>query len=219
MARCLDDYSWHSLKGYGSMAPLVFDVGDYKNVVLKDGTPAQFRIIGRNHDEAEDGSILPLTWEMVDCLPERYRMNQQNTNRGNWGSSDLYYQMNDHSGKIYRLMPDDIIEVAEPVIKLTAETHDRSNTIMRSVNKFFITSEKEVFGRNIYSAPGEGKWYEYYSMEDVPWYKLLNGERCSRWERSPYYDNSNNFCDVYSNGDMTAYSANRSLGLAPAFSF
>ena len=219
MARCLDDYSWHSLKGYGSMAPLVFEAGDYKNVVLKDGTPAQFRIIGRNHDEAEDGTILPLTWELVDCLPEYYRMNQRDTNQGNWGASDLCHQMNDAGGRIYRLIPDDIIAVAEPVVKLTAEAYDGTNTITRSVNKFFVTSEKEVFGRNIYSAPGEGKWYEYYRMEDVPWYKLCNGERTSRCLRSPIAGGSYGFCGVSGTGAAGYSRASYSCGVSFGFSF
>lgn len=219
MARCLDDYSWRSLKGYGSMAPLVFEVGDYKNVVLKDGRPAQFRIIGRNHDEAEDGSILPLTWELVDCLPEYYRMNQRDTNQGNWGGSDLCLQMNNPDGKIYRLIPDDIIAVAEPVVKLTTETYDGANTITRSVNKFFVTSEKEVFGRNIYSAPGEGKWYEYYRMEDVPWYKLINSERTARFLRSPYASYSHCFCSVDNRGFANYLYAGSSSGVSFGFSF
>lgn len=217
MARCLDDYSWNSLKGYGSMAPFVFESGDYKNVVLKDGTPAQFRIIGRNHDEAEDGTILPLTWELVDCLPEYYCMNQRGTNQGNWGASDLCHQMNDAGGRIYRLIPDDIIAVAEPVVKLTAETHDGTNVITRSVNKFFVTSEKEVFGRNIYSASGEGKWYEYYRAEDVPWYKLINGERDSRWLRSPSASSSTGFCFVYNYGGSNYNGASNSRGVAFGF--
>ena len=219
MARCLDDYSWHSLKGYGSMAPLVFEAGDYKNVVLKDGTPAQFRIIGRNHDEAEDGSLLPLSWELVDCLPQYYYMNRRDTNQGNWGASHLCHQMNDADGDIFRLIPDDIIAVAEPVVKWTAETYDGTNTLTRSVNKFFVTSEKEVFGRNIYSAPGEGKWYEYYRMEDVPWYKLCNGQRTSRFLRSPPLGASSCFCYVCHSGFADFSFASGSLGVSFGFSF
>lgn len=201
------------------MAPAMFHVGDFKNEVLKDGSRVQFRIIGFNHDKTKNGLVLPMTWEAVDCFPNRYPWNQQDTNEGSWGGTWLRRQMNNPDGQIYQLMPDEIIEVAVPVIKLTADTYTGQNTLIETEDKFWIKSEKELFGRNIYSAPGEGHWYEFYRQEDVPWGKKRNGSEEYTMLRSPYYDGASYFCRVSTNGTATINSSRNSSGLAPAFSF
>lgn len=187
MPNCLDSYPWRSLKGCGALAPSMFNLGDFRNERLKDGTRVQFRIIGFNHDVTKSGLVVPMTWEMVDCLPERYPWNQSDTNEGSWAATALRRNMNEPGGSIYELMPDELLEVVTPVIKLTANTFDGSNDIIETEDKFWIKSEKETFGRCIYSAPGEGKWYEYYRQEDVPWGKKRNGEEEWTALRSPYY--------------------------------
>lgn len=219
MPECLDGFPWRSLKGCGAMAPAMFKVGDYKNDVLKDGTPVQFRIIGFNHDKTRAGIILPFTWEMVDCLPNRYPWNRQDTTEGSWARTFLRHEMNDLDGSVYNLLPDEIVELAVPVIKLTADTYNGENNLIEIEDKFWIKSEKEMYGRNIYSAPGEGHWYEYYRLEDEPWYKLRGGQREYTMLRSPYYNNAIGFCYVYTNGYASNTRASNSLGLAPAFSF
>ena len=85
--------------------------------------------------------------------------------------------------------------------------------------KFWIKSEKETFGRNIYSAPGEGHWYEYYRQEDVPWGKKRNGSAEYTMLRSPRYYTTTSFCFVYTNGNANYSYARNSYGVAPAFSF
>ena len=219
MPECLDSFPWRSLKGCGPMAPAMFKVGDYKNEVLKNGHPVQFRIIGFNHDKTRSGIVLPMTWEMVDCMPERYPWNRRDTNEGSWGATWIRREMNDPEGVVFQLMPDELIELAVPVVKLTANTYDGSNTILETEDKFWIKSEKETFGRNIWSAPGEGHWYEYYRQEDVPWGKKRNGSDEYTMLRSPICDNSITFCGVYTNGTAGNSTARVSLGLAPAFSF
>ena len=100
---------------------------------------------------------------------------------------------------------------------MTANTFDGSNDIIETEDKFWIKSEKETFGRCIYSAPGEGKWYEYYRQEDVPWGKKRNGEEEWTALRSPYYSSSYTFCFVSTNGVANFNSARYSSGVAPAF--
>ena len=85
--------------------------------------------------------------------------------------------------------------------------------------KFWIKSEKETFGRNIYSAPGEGHWYEYYRQEDVPWGKKRNGSAEYTMLRSPRYNSSHAFCAVDADGNAGYTAARYSGGVAPAFSF
>lgn len=201
------------------MAPAMFHVGDFKNEVLKDGSRVQFRIIGFNHDKTKSGLVCPMTWEAVNCFPNRYPWNQRDTNEGSWGGTWLRRQMNEPDGRIYQLMPDEIIEVAVPVIKLTADTYTGQNNLIETEDKFWIKSEKETFGRNIYSAPGEGHWYEFYRQEDVPWGKKRNGSEEYTMLRSPIYNGASNFCIVSTNGSASYGYASISIGLAPAFSF
>jgi len=210
---------WRSLKGLGNMAPDMFHVGDFKNESLKDGTPAQWRIIGFNHDVTRSGIVLPMTWEMVDCMPRTYSWNDRDTNQGSWGGTKLRRRMNDPDGDIYELIPDVILEVAVPVIKLTADTYNGENNILETEDLFWIKSEKEMFGRNIFSAPGEGHWYEFYRQEDVPWNKKRNGREEYTLLRSPLYSNATGFCYVTANGGAGGALASYSYGLAPAFAF
>ena len=127
--------------------------------------------------------------------------------------------MNKQNGHVFRLMPDEIVELAVPVIKLTSDTYTGENNIIETEDKFWIKSEKELFGRNILSAPGEGHWYEYYRQEDVAWGKKRNGSNEYTMLRSPRYTNSATFCFVGTNGAANNGSARGSYGLAPAFCF
>lgn len=219
MPRVIEEYSWRTIRGFGDAAAAMFEVGDTKRAVLKDGTPVTFRIIGKKHDRTKSGLILPLTWEMVECLPRAYPWNDRDTNEGSWGATKIRRMMNEPGGDIFDLMPDEIVELAVPVLKLTANTFDGSNTLIETEDKFFIKSEKELFGRCIYSAPGEGHWYEYYRQEDVPYYKMRGASREYTMLRSPFYYGSYTFCFVGTNGDAYGNLASFSYGLAPAFAF
>lgn len=217
MPRCLDDIPWRSLRGMGDMAPDILNVGDYKNEPLTDGTPAVWRLIGFRHDVTRGGVVVPTTWEMVDCLPNRYPWNSNDTTKGSWAGTQLCKRMNDKDGDIFNLIPLVIRELAVPVIKLTADTYTGENNIVESEHQFWIKSEKETYGRNIYSAPGEGHWYEYYRLEDVAWGKTRNGSPENTMLRSPFYHYASAFCAVNTTGSASYTNARYSIGLAPAF--
>lgn len=185
MPNCLDNMPWRSLKGLGKYAADFLQLGDYRNVVLKNGAQVQFRIIGFNHDKTSDGSLAPISWEMVDCLPNTYPWNRRDTNEGSWEATQIRHRLNDADGDIHRLIPDEILDVVTPVIKQTADVYTGENRIIETLDSFWIKSEKELYGRNIYSAPGEGHWYEWYRQEDVAWFKLRNGNPEYTMLRSP----------------------------------
>ena len=50
--------------------------------------------------DLENGIILPMTWEMIECLPERYRWNSSDTTRGSWAGTELCQSMNNPDGEI-----------------------------------------------------------------------------------------------------------------------
>ena len=91
------------------------------------------------------------------------------------------------------------------------------NRIIETLDSFWIKSEKELYGRNIYSAPGEGHWYEWYRQEDVAWFKLRNGNPEYTMLRSPNSGNSSYFCYVGSNVYANGYGADYSYGIAVGF--
>lgn len=219
MPECLNYMPWSSVRGLGSMAPDILHVGDYKDDKLKDGTPVQFRLIGLNHDVTKSGLVIPMTWEMVDCMPNRYPWEKESGHYGPWPTTDLYSRMNDPNGDIYKLMPDAILEFAVPILKLSVDVAEGEDKLVESEDKFFIKSEVEMFGRAIYSAPGEGRWYEWYRQENVPWYKMRNGNREHTMLRSQMKDTASSFCIVNTNGYANANYAWNSDGLAPAFGF
>lgn len=143
-------------------------------------------------------------------------MNQECTNEGGWDRCELRKWLN---SEFLTLCSDELRSIVRPVIKLTS-AGNKSKDMIKSNDYFFILSEKELFGRAIYSAPGEGHWYEYYRQEDVPYFATdMDLERVIRWLRSATYSTNNTFCNVYTDGSATSNLANCSLALLPGFCF
>ena len=178
MPECLDYMPWSSVYGLGTMAPAILHVGDYKNDKLKDGSPVQFRLIGLNHDVTKSGLVVPMTWEMVDCMPNRYPWERESGNYGPWPTTDLRRRMNDPNGDIYRLMPDAILEFAVPILKLSVDVAEGEGKLVESEDKFFIKSEVEMYGRAIYSAPDEGRLHHLLLCG--------HGRRRGLWQRKEF---------------------------------
>ena len=215
--RKLEDCSWDEINMYSSfgLADKVFEVGDTKKFRLADGSYLTARIIGFNHDYAEDGSLTHITFETVETLDGDIPMNEKSTNEGGWDASYLRAKLN---GNFFeKQLPADLKEVIKPVVKITAKS-GKNEMLVPSVDKLFVLSEQEVFGRKIYSCGGEGKWYEWYKRENTPYGKCKqNGERDWRWERSPRSGSTNAFCYVTGNGDASADGASSSLGVSFGF--
>ena len=142
-------------------------------------------------------------------------MNDEATNAGGWDWCKARKRMD---GELLSLCSDELQAIIKPVIKLTS-AGSCSKDIIKSICKLWLKSEKELFGRCIYSAPGEGHWYEYYRQEDVPYFALdENGDRVCQWLRSARYSHDNFFCIVDTDGSADIYYASYSLALLPGFS-
>ena len=218
--RCkLEDCSWDEINMYSSfgLADKMFEVGDTKKFRLADGSYLTARIIGFNHDYAEDGSLTHITFETVETLDGDIPMNEKSTNEGGWDASYLRAKLN---GNFFeKQLPADLKAVIKPVVKITAKS-GKNEMLVPSVDKLFVLSEQEVFGRKIYSCGGEGKWYEWYKRENTPYGKCKqNGERDWRWERSPISGDTNNFCRVGNGGNANGNYASNSLACPSASAF
>ena len=213
----LEDCSWDEINMYSSfgLADKVFEVGDTKKFRLADGSYLTARIIGFNHDYAEDGNLTHITFETVETLDGNIPMNEKSTNEGGWDASYLRAKLNGNFFK--KQLPADLKAVIKPVVKLTAKS-GKNEMLVPSVDKLFVLSEQEVFGRKIHSRGGEGKWYEWYKRENAPYGKCKqNGESDWRWERSPYSSLTSIFCAVGNSGTATTNSASYTSGVSFGF--
>ena len=151
----------------------------------------------------------------METLDGDIPMNEKSTNEGGWDASYLRAKLN---GNFFeKQLPTDLKAVIKPVVKITAKS-GKNEMLVPSVDKLFVLSEQEAFGRKIYSCGGEGKWYEWYKRENTPYGKCKqNGERDWRWERSPYSGDTGGFCYVCNFGD--AYYGNASISIGVSFGF
>lgn len=215
----LNHLTWREVDAIGrnGKARQQIALGAVKTDHMKDGYNAEYRIIGFDHDDLADGSgKAPFSWEMVRIYKERRPWNTECTNKGGWDTCELRKWLN---SEFLERCSDDLRSVIRPVIKLTS-AGGCSDEIIKSVDRIFILSEKEVYGRVMYSAPGEGSWYEYYRLEDIPYYALdEDGDACASGLRSPYGNYSTTFCIVNTNGGIASGTARYSGGLRPGFGF
>ena len=212
----LEDCSWAEIAMYAQsgMADKVFDLGDTKSFFLHDGTVLTARIIGFNHDFSNNGQINPISFECVETLNEDMSMNDEFTNKGGWKDSALRKKLNN---TVFNDLPSDLQAVIKPTSKLTG-TGGKEPKMGETVDKLFILSEQEIFGRKIYSMGGEGRWYDWYRQENTEYGKCKqNGERDWRWERSPFSGDAGYFCVVGSGGNANIRIANGSYGVSFGF--
>lgn len=215
--RKLEDCTWDEINMYSSLglADKVFKIGDTKKFQLADGSYLTARIIGFNHDYTEDGSLAHITFETVETLDGDIPMNEKSTNEGGWDASYLRSKLNGNFFK--NQLPADLKAVIKPVVKITAKS-GKNEMPVPSVDKLFVLSEQEIFGRKIYSCGGEGKWYDWYKQENSLYGKCKqNGERDWRWERSPRSGGTGYFCYVNDGGFADYCNASSSYGVSFGF--
>lgn len=192
-------------------------LGAVKTDRMKNGFNAEYRVIGFNHDDLADGSgKAPLSWEMTRAYKDKRPMDLSSTSKGGWDKSELRAWLN---SDFFNLCSDELQSIICPVEKLTS-AGDRSREIINSVDRVFILSEKEVYGRVFYSAPHEGHWYEYYRLEDIPYFILDEiGNPVFRRLRSACCNDYYTHCGVDTDGSPYSCYEGISGALAPCFCF
>ena len=214
----LNGYTWDEIAMYAQsgMADKIFEVGDTKTIQLRDGTSIDVHIIGFYHDKTADGRLLPISFETVQTLNDDEVMNEKYTNEGGWEKSFLRARLN---GSFFdEMLPDDLKAVIKPCVKFTGTGGKKYPVVGQTIDKLFVLSEQEIFGRKLFSMGGEGHWYEWYRQEDNPYGKVKqNGEAAWWWERSPNDSAATYFCNVNSGGNATFNSASSSFGVAFGF--
>ena len=152
---------------------------------------------------------------LKDCLAEAGYMNSSNINSGSWNGSARRTWCNN----VFRnAIPSTLRAIFKQFKTVTAQTYNGS-TNQTSVDYFALPAEREVFGARNYCNQTEYRalfQFDYYKTASNRVKKLgKTGSASDWWERSPRYDDSTNFCDVYSDGTMYYDYARISCGLAP----
>lgn len=196
------------------VAASTWSVGDTKNITV-GGETLTVEIVGFNHDDLASGGKAGITFGLKNLMANTRQMNSSNTNAGGFTGSDMYDWL---QGTLLNSLPSDLRAVLKSVNKKTS-AGSQSSTINTNAMKIFLFSEIEIFGSVTYSKSGEGSQYSRFATASSRIKYLSNGSGSADlwWERSPYGNDSNNFCNVNSGGYASDYSANLSRGVCFGF--
>ena len=210
----LDSIPWSVINdiGLAGKADTFFELGATKTDHMKNGFEAVYQIIGFNHDDLADGSgKAPISWDLVTLYKDEIYMKKDGKS-SNWETSDGRSYLNED---FFNNMSDELRSIVKPVIKCSANADGK---IVKTVDRVWLKSEKELFGRCSYSSKGEGSWYAFYRLEDVPYFKYnVKGEKDWQWLRSVRASNATGFCRVGSGGSAAVNFSGSSYGVAPGF--
>lgn len=147
---------------------------------------------------------------LEDCLAEKWRMNDEPTNKGGYLKSEgRRHVLKD----ILPLFPDELAEVFEPrpmSETIDGELHEYADTL-------WIPSATDVFGaRDWWNEEPDSFQLEIFERERDR-VKEVAGETWYWSLRSPRSSDSYFFVFVYTVGTVNYFTANRSLGFAPGF--
>ena len=172
-----------------------------------------------------------------------FNMNHSsNTNAGGWKGCDLRYDVlgstntndgdatattatNPVANTLMAALPSDLRAVMQPMTIYTDNTgggSDNASYVTKTTDYLPLLAEYEIFGTRTYANSAEKNYqaqYAYYSAGNskVKYCHSATGSTAWWWERSPFYDNSNYFCVVNTNGNASYNYARYSIGVAPAF--
>ena len=198
------------------------------------------RILGFNHDELAEpttayGSVTRteragISFEYVDFLITSAQMNSSGTNSGGWKEAPLRGTLN---GTTYNSLS--IKNSIKKVKKEYIPTYNTAPTTMPTTDDYiWLLSCGEIWDNGCnggitrgYAIATEGKQYKYYKI-NLGSTKYSSSNNITKkpsasnsnwwWLRSPNYNISVDFCNVYSSGICYSNGASRSYGVAPGFS-
>ena len=162
-----------------------------------------------------------------------FHMNSSDSNSGGWNGSYMRKTLLGNSNtpdstlenSLMAALPSDLLAVMKTVTKYTDNTGGGSNSsgnVTATADYLFLLAEFEVFGTRYWA-----NQYEQNSQKQYDYYKAGNSRVAYNhsavstavwwWLRSAYYDGSDRFCGVFTDGSYTSYYANYSAGLRPGF--
>lgn len=194
-----------------NLAPLVYSVGDTKDFIFAEGVYFEevltVVILGFNHDDLADGSgKAGITLGLVNPFTPLNGGLGGDTNAGGWANT---YMRTSYMTEFETLLPSDLQAVVKTVTKLTANGGNQAGTrITATQDKLWLFSQAEVSKTITNTLAGEGRTYEYWSLNDNPESRIKNApdydwEFCSWSLRSPASDSDTDFVTVDFDGSWT----------------
>ena len=197
----LESLSWSQVAAISKMglASTQFHIGDEKTLTV-NGVSYTAVIIGFDHDTPADIATYGrdkagITWQLKNCMNNKYPMNSSNTNKGGWTSCAM--RTSTMATLLSQLASD--LKNAIVKVKKLSSAGNQSTAINTTEDSLFLLSEVEIFGSNTYAKAGEGSQYEYYKSGNSR-VKTVNGYESKWWERSPAGKDNSGFCIVNETG-------------------
>lgn len=173
--------------------------------------------------ELADGNTCNFIVGQKNGLAEIGYMNPSNTNEGSWDGCARRTWCNE---VYYNAIPDTLRPIFKKFKTITAQTYN-GTTNKVSEDFFALPASKEVFGGTATTA-GINTSYsnltEFNALTQFDYYKTSenmskkqgdDGTTNGWWTRSPYYNNSTNFCYVGTDGNAYGTNASGNRIIAP----
>lgn len=163
-----------------------------------------------------------------------FNMNPNNSNSGGWKNSYMRTTLlgnsgtptSPRSGSLMAALPSDLRAVMKSVTKYTDnvgnDTGHTASNVTATTDYLWLMSEYEVQGGQSYANSYEKNsqaQYEYFKAGNskIAYRHSSTGSAVWWWLRSPYYNDSNTFCDVSTGGGTYINTAYYSAGVLPGF--
>ena len=202
-----------------------YQLGATRPITLLNGDVMTLRIVDNSGTliQREDGSYAGLVFDFVELMRDEKRMNSSNTNAGGWNNTEM---RNTTLIDIFNLIPEEWRDViATSQVKTMSGGSQNGVSLVTSLDKLWLPSEREIFGTNSYTHEDEWNALQRFGLYALPENdnaefrkKTRIGQASSSiWLRSAYRGSTSNFVNVSSNGDVYSYPAGNSYGVAPCF--
>lgn len=154
-----------------------YNIGDWKSIVLTDGTIVIMEIVAFNADTKTDGTTAAITWISKDIITT-HLMHSSSTTKDGWGGSDMRtWLQND----FYATMPNDVKNAIVSVNKTYYDYYGSKST-KSCVDNLWIPSVREMGAG---TAETSGAEYTGYFTDKASRVKSnANGVASPWWLRS-----------------------------------
>ena len=178
------------------------NVGDVITDKLKNGEKFSVEVVALNPYAQNTVAFV------FKDLPERFHMNDTNTNRGGWRDSKMRRHLNE---ELFAQLPDEL----QAVIKERTIKQKLNGVVVNTLDKLWLPSRVEVFG-GTYESDVDDVQFEWFKKR-AHRVKFFDDEVWYWWLRSPASGSSTNFNVVNYIGASANFGANNYTGVAPGF--
>lgn len=208
-----------------------FIIGFNHNASVEGANRIHFQLAKTALSGGTDVCLCDSSYNSTVSTTGYFSMNSSRTNSGGWASSQMRTNicgtsLSSYSGTIIAVIPAALRAVLKPVTKYTDNTANGGGStasyVTATTDYFFLLSEFEVFGSISYGNTNEKNkqaQYAYYSAGNSKIKYKHDGTSTAAfwWLRSPYASYSYSFVRVITDGTVSGYFANFSIGFAPGF--